>query len=227
MSWLLVPCLVALRDEFNTLNPTRDRSSDGSVGDLRHQDRPSDHNPDETGDTPYEDPDSINEVHAIDVDETGPWPRGRDFDDCMEIIRIRHMRGDDNRLQNMIRKRRVTSRTWGWTEWRPYTGSNPHDLHGHFSARYTAAQEADMRPWGLLRRETDDVDEADIEAIANRVMVKLTDKLETAASSAPDDAIVRNLIRIPWQYPGMLERLTKMERGIEDIVKRLPPAPAS
>ncbi len=60
----LVPSLARLRTEFNQLNPGRDKASDGWIGDAEHQANPtSDHNPDERG-----------AVHAIDVDNTGPWP---------------------------------------------------------------------------------------------------------------------------------------------------------
>lgn len=160
-SWSLVPCLRALRDEFNDLAPGRDKRSDGSVGDLAHQDRPSDHNPDETGETPYEDADSTNEVHAVDIDMSGPWPPGMSFDLAVKEVVDRHRRGLDDRLQNVIWNGRIASRTWGWT-WREYTGSNGHHEHGHFSARYTSRQEADTSPWGVKIRFGDDNDMADI-----------------------------------------------------------------
>jgi hypothetical protein len=68
---MLVPCLVSLRTEFDRL-----KASDGSIGDVTHQRTPSDHNPDETGRTPTRDADSINEVHAIDVDDDLRKPAG-------------------------------------------------------------------------------------------------------------------------------------------------------
>ncbi len=149
--WILVPCLVALRNELNELNPGRDKRSDGTIGDRAHQDSSSDHNPDETGDTPYEDADSRNEVHAFDGDDTGPWPGGINMGDIVNEIVKRHRTGLDDRLQNVIYNRRIASRSWGWT-WRDYTGSNAHTEHAHFSARYTSAQEASTRPWGLTAR---------------------------------------------------------------------------
>jgi hypothetical protein len=157
-TWIVVPCLLALRDEFNTLAPNRDRGADGTIGDPRHQEESSDHNPDETGNTPFEDADNVNEVHALDVDSTGPWPAGKDLDSRVEIIRLRHQRGLDDRLQNIIWRGRVASRSWGW-EWRTRDGVGHFD-HAHFSARYTTAQENDMRPWGVI--EEDDVSAADV-----------------------------------------------------------------
>lgn len=146
--WILVPCLTRLRSEFNALAPGRDKASDGSIGDTSHAASSSDHNPDESGATPYEDSDSIDEVHAIDVDKDlrkSGWTMQR----AVDIIVARHRSGADDRLQYVIWNRQIASRSWGWT-WRAYTGSNPHDKHAHFSARYTTAQEADTSPWGLL-----------------------------------------------------------------------------
>jgi hypothetical protein len=153
--WSLVPCLVTLRTEFNALSPGRDKSSDGSIGDTAHSQSSSDHNPDETGSTPYEDADSINEVHAIDVDKD-LRRAGWSMQKAVEIIVMRHREGRDNRLQNVIYNRRIWSRSWGWTT-RTYTGANAHTQHAHFSARYTTAQERDTRPWGLLEAEDDDM----------------------------------------------------------------------
>jgi hypothetical protein len=146
-----VPCLVSLRTEFNTLAPSRDRSSDGSIGDSAHASSSSDHNPDETAKTPFEDADSLNEVHAIDVD-ADLRKSGWSMTKAVEVIVTRHRTGADNRLQNVIYNRRIWSASWGWTA-RTYTGSNPHDKHAHFSSRYTTAQEQDTRRWGLLEAE--------------------------------------------------------------------------
>ena len=150
-SWILIPCLVALRNEFNELSPKRDKASDGSIGNTAHAGGSSDHNPDETGNTPSEDADHINEVHAIDVDSSGPWPNGATFDLLVNEIVTRHRQGLDDRLQNVIYNRRIASRTWGWT-WRDYTGTSAHTEHGHFSGRYESVHESNTRPWGLTAR---------------------------------------------------------------------------
>ena len=181
-AWILVPCLATLRAEFNTLNPNRDKASDGSIGDLAHQDSPSDHNPDETGETPYEDDDSTNEVHAVDIDKTGPWLPIRPFDVSVEIIRKRHQTGDDNRLQNIIWNGRIASRTWGW-QWRKYTGPNQHTQHAHFSARYSAAQERDTRPWGIVPDWSDMATEAQIRDLLRAELARF--KAEWQAQQQP------------------------------------------
>lgn len=151
-AWILVPCLVTLREEFNTLAPKRDKGADGSIGDQAHANRPSDHNPDETGATTREDADRKNEVHALDIDSTGKWPSGMTFDAAINLIVDRHKGGKDDRLLFVIWNRRIAEESKGW-KWRPYSGtSDPHTGHAHFSAKYTTAQEANTRPWGLLER---------------------------------------------------------------------------
>ena len=193
-SWILVPCLVTLRSEFNAIAPGRDRASDGSIGDLAHAQTSSDHNPDETGATPYEDADSTNEVHAIDVDKDLRRP-GWTMQKAVEIIVVRHRQGRDNRLQNVIYNRVIWSRSWGWTA-RRYTGANAHTQHAHFSARYTTAQESDTRPWGLLEAEDDDmatITQSDFNA---RMDAWWTSRLASSARDNPQ----RTALRVaPWQ----------------------------
>jgi hypothetical protein len=152
----LVPCLVSLRGEFNELAPTRDTESDGWIGDAAHQQEQSDHNPDATG-----------AVHAIDVDRDlrrAGWSMER----AVQITVGRHRSGLDERLHYVIFNRRIWASDWGWTE-REYDGPNPHDKHAHFSARYTAAAERDVSPWGLLAaQEGEGMDAADFFASAAR-----------------------------------------------------------
>jgi hypothetical protein len=179
-SWILVPCLQELRDEYNLLAPSRDKTSDGSIGDQAHASSPSDHNPDETGVTPYEDADSTNEVHAIDVDKDlnrSGWSMTR----AVQVIVERHRDGRDDRLQNIIWDGKIWSRSWGWAA-RVYTGSNPHDKHAHYSARYTTTQENDRSPWGLLEE-------------AGMGVLQADDKAYLASLVAPTVAGVRHAVK--------------------------------
>lgn len=152
MAWELVRSLVALRNEFNVLAPGRDKGADGSIGDSAHTSR-SDHTPDE--DSRYlrdHDADDKNEVHALDIDSTGPWPE-RFHTIVMRIIAGERAKWQDPndvcRLEYVIWDRKIYSRSNNF-EARDYAGSDPHTNHAHYSGRYLTASENDTRPWGVL-----------------------------------------------------------------------------
>lgn len=147
MTPVLVPPLVVLRAEFDTLAPARDRASEGWIGNQQHRQTMSGHNPDESGNAPHRDHDGRDEVRAIDVDDSGPWPRGMSMLAAVELIVARHRAKHDNRLAYVIYERRICSASSGWT-WRAYTGSNPHDKHAHFEALPSA--DASTAGWGVL-----------------------------------------------------------------------------
>lgn len=130
----LVPCLVVLRSEFNTLAPKRDKGADGWIGDAAHQHEISDHNADSKG-----------RVLAVDIDSTGPWPAS--FDSYVQTIVARQKAGYDGRLEYVIWNRRIASRTSKW-EWLTYTSTtDPHTGHAHFSARHDHTGQDDKTPW--------------------------------------------------------------------------------
>ncbi len=200
-SWILVPSLVSLRAEFNRLGPNRDKASDGSIGDTAHSQSSSDHNPDETGATPFEDADNVNEVHAIDVDKDGPWAPGWSMARAVTTIVERHRTGKDDRLQNVIFKlpgepSQIWSRNWGWTA-RIYTGSNPHDHHAHFSARYTTAQENDTGPWGLIE-EDDGMAGITQDEFNTRMDAWWNDRMKPPAEGASPNPALSKLMVAPW-----------------------------
>lgn len=145
--WILVPCLVQLRNEFNALAPHRDKASDGSIGDVAHEERQSDHNRDETGNVPIRDADKTQEVHAIDVD-TDLRVSGLTMEHCVQFVLTRCRSGKENRLRYIIYNRRIWSASNGWRQ-ASYSGANPHDKHAHFSSSYDSAREADTRSWHL------------------------------------------------------------------------------
>lgn len=128
---MLINGLVVLRSEFDKVNPKRDHSSDGWIGDDRHAQTISDHNPDDAG-----------LVHAIDVDVDGV-PMAK----IVAFVVARCKAGKETRLQYVIFRRTIWSRSWGWTA-RTYTGINPHTKHAHFSARH-ADVAGNSEPWGV------------------------------------------------------------------------------
>lgn len=131
----LVPCLVLLRATFDDLFPGRDHASDGWIGDPAHQARDSDHNPDSRG-----------LVHAIDVDRD--LGEGADMQAFVDHLVGRCRTGAEKRLTYVIFNRRIWSASHEWAN-RPYTGTNPHDKHAHFSASYLPARETNTTSWHL------------------------------------------------------------------------------
>ncbi|MEV4344898.1 hypothetical protein AB0J83_10510 [Actinoplanes sp. NPDC049596] len=145
--WILVPCLVRLRSEFNAIAPGRDKSSDGSIGDTAHQATQSDHNDDEVGNVPIHDADKIHEVHAIDVD-VDLRESDLTMEKVVQFLLGRCRSGAEKRLRYIIYNRRIWEQSNGWRQ-KAYNGSNPHDHHAHFSASYTTSLEASTASWHL------------------------------------------------------------------------------
>ncbi len=146
-SWILVPCLAALRAEFDEIAPGRDRNSDGSIGDPAHADRSSDHNPDETGNVPIRDADKVNEVHALDVDADLRTP-GLSMETVVQLLLFRCRLKLERRLRYIIYRGRIWSASNDWRE-EPYDGTNGHFAHAHFSSSYEPAREASKASWHL------------------------------------------------------------------------------
>jgi hypothetical protein len=197
--WILVPCLVALRAEFNAVSPSRDRGADGSIGDSSHTSS-SDHTPDEDSDVLRDhDADHKNEVHALDIDSSGPWPGGAAwFDAAVKGIVDRHRRGEDDRLQYAIWNRKIASRSYGWV-WRTYTGTaDPHTNHVHFSARYTTTQEQDTSRW--LPTAGDDMSVQDVRDYFKSAATGVRGGGDAFSRADRDDlaAVLRFALGINW-----------------------------
>lgn len=125
--WVLAPCLVELINETDRLYPTRDTSSDGSIGDQDHASRTSDHNP------------SGGYVHAVDV--THDPANGCDVQRLMDhLVATR-----DGRVAYLIHNGVIVDSD----TWRPraYTGSNPHTHHLHVSIHHTSPARNNLGHW--------------------------------------------------------------------------------
>jgi hypothetical protein len=160
-AWVVIPSLLKLRDEFNLVSPKRDKGSDGTIGDSSHTSS-SDHTPDESSSKlQNKDADHTNEVHALDIDSTGPWPDGKRgdtkgswFDQKIHmIIATEKKRWQDPkdmcRLNYIIWCGIIYDKDNDWVGV-PYHGSaDPHTGHAHFSARYETRAESDIRSWGV------------------------------------------------------------------------------
>lgn len=144
---ILTPALRTLRDAFNDVAPSRDKTSDGWIGDTAHQHEVSDHNPDETGSVPIHDADKVNEVHAVDVDNNLN-ESDLTMEKVVQFLLGRCRSGAENRLRYIIWNRRIWEASNGWRQ-RKYTGASPHTEHAHFSGSYESKLEASTESWHL------------------------------------------------------------------------------
>jgi hypothetical protein len=118
-----------LRLQVDDNYPDRDRTSDGWIGDTRHQARPSDHNPDAEG-----------IVRAVDIDRDLSGKAKPDLmPDLADQLRLCGKRGD-KRISYIIFDGRIASSKKAWA-WRSYSGSNKHNHHCHVS--FTKAGDTD------------------------------------------------------------------------------------
>ena len=109
-----------LRLQVDNSYLSRDKSSDGWLGDYRHSTRASDHNPDKQG-----------IVRAIDIDRD---LSGKAKPDLMPDLadQIRLCAKSDKRISYIIFNGKIASPRMGW-RWRKYSGINPHTQHCHVS----------------------------------------------------------------------------------------------
>lgn len=120
--------LRALRDLLNQRWPSRDKSSDGWIGDEEHQRRDSDHNPDPV----------TGVVRARDVDKDGVPIR------LIVAAGMLHPA-----MRYVIFDRRIYRAADRWRP-RTYDGSNPHTGHAHLSSQRTAAADKSTAAWDLI-----------------------------------------------------------------------------
>ena len=110
-----------LRLQVDDTYSDRDRTSDGWIGDTRHQAGVSDHNPDAAG-----------IVRAIDIDRDLSGKAKPDLmPNLADQIRL-CARAGDKRISYVIFDGKICSSKKSWA-WRPYDGVNKHNHHCHVS----------------------------------------------------------------------------------------------
>jgi hypothetical protein len=122
MQFQLSKAAKQLREQCDDTYPSRDRTSDGWIGDTRHAARPSDHNPDANG-----------WVRAIDLDRDLSGRAKPDLmPDLADQLRILCKSKREKRIAYIIFDGRIASSKKSWA-WREYTGANKHNHHMHVS----------------------------------------------------------------------------------------------
>lgn len=139
--WELAPSLVQLRKEIKSAFPGRNTGLDGSIGDVAHAKRVSEHNPDSQG-----------IVRAIDIDVR----RSGKYDQSIAKTILDSVIGDP-RVHYAIHRGHIYSRTYGWSM-RKF-GGVAHNDWVHVSLRNNSSNRATRQeleqaanntsPWGL------------------------------------------------------------------------------
>lgn len=132
MAWRVARSLLTLRDQVNAIWPSRNKSSDGTIGDRAHQATQSDHNPN-----------SANVVTAMDI--THDPKVGLDARKLAERL----VASRDPRIKYIISNGQILSSKVNPWQWRTYTGANAHRAHVHISVDGNPALYDDARPWAL------------------------------------------------------------------------------
>lgn len=129
MAWRLAKSLEQLRAQINFRYPTRDKTSDGSIGDASHSARKSDHNPNGAG-----------VVCAIDID------KDLSSTETIKTIVDNLFVSRDKRIKYLIYNGRITERDKQGIiyKWIPYNGINKHEKHLHISVKTVLADNVDL-----------------------------------------------------------------------------------
>lgn len=140
-SWRMAASLLVYRSEADAANPGRDRTSDGTIGDRRHQalGADSDHNP-------WLKVAGVGVCRAADLDSDGldlatAFERGRAL---AAAGRLPQVTGGGYLIYNG----KITSADF--STWRVYTGDNPHVVEGHVSVSRDPARFDRRDPWGIF-----------------------------------------------------------------------------
>lgn len=135
--WYPVAGITTLRGQVDKRWPTRDKRTDGILGDSAHAARISDHNPDSKG-----------AVHALDLDKD---LRGSKYDvewfaDQL-IAYPRNKKPGSQRFKNIVFQDRVASGTYRDHYWTWRNGDYGHFDHIHVS--FTTAGESDKMEFAI------------------------------------------------------------------------------
>jgi hypothetical protein len=127
-----------LLGEINARSPRRDKAADGGIGDTRHAQSKSEHNPCRCCDVVCARDFTHDPAGGFDSYAFAEWLRGR-------------VLAGEARVLYVISNGRIYSgqgQAHPAGEWRAYTGKNRHAHHVHVSVRHGPDLYDDAAPWG-------------------------------------------------------------------------------
>jgi endonuclease I len=138
--WRTAEALRSLLRGVNQQAPQRRKQSDGTIGDIAHQGRKSDHNP-----QIWDDITKKGVVTALDITHDP-------MRNCnCEVLAKSLQANKDARIKYIIWNKQIMNSFMfngieAWT-WRPYMGANPHDKHIHVSVKCEKELYDDGKDW--------------------------------------------------------------------------------
>jgi hypothetical protein len=183
MSWRIAESLKRLREQINAAFPTRDKTSDGGIGDAAHASRNSDHNP-------WVSDGKQGVVTAIDIDED----LGVDdfeLEDLITAIR----KSKDPRVKYIIYEGRITVAGSNLQRWKKYTGKNSHSHHAHISVHSDRKLYDDRSDWyiGIKHKPATTAEPASIALPESSESVSNVAASEPAVPAQPSLSLPSNI----------------------------------
>lgn len=206
MAWRVAKSLLTLQQQLNKAYPNRNKISDGTIGDVDHSKRDSDHNP-------WYGPGIVT---AIDI--THDPANGVDIDRLSDEL----VASKDNRIKYVIANGLILDTRTGLmpgtaNKWQTYGGPNKHVSHMHISVMANSTCD-DSRPWDLPMLKTGDNDMKPDERDA---LYDIREQLTGSRSSKPPQYAGWDTAAGKLTLVDMLRRLLERQAAVENKLDRL------
>lgn len=206
MAWRVAKSLLTLQQQLNRAFPRRNKISDGTIGDLDHSNRASDHNP-------WYGPGIVT---AMDI--THDPANGVDIDQLSDELAA----SKDHRIKYIIANRLILDTRTGLlpgtaNRWQPYNGSNPHVKHLHLSVMANSACD-DARPWNLpMLREDNDMKDDERDALYD-IREQLAGGRSSNPPVYPGWPTAAGRLTVVDMLRRLIERQAKVEEKLDQLV---------
>lgn len=200
----LAPTLAVFRDQVNDKWPVRDTTSDGTIGDKKHRDRKSDHNPDLRG-----------VICAWDCDEDlagkkGRYPHIQPGQGLRALVDATVRAAKAGRLPQLyyvIYEGKIYSRTRGFKP----KDADGHDHHAHFSVYHSAHLADRTNRWDVF---TEDKEPHHTYVTVKATGRKIIDKNRITVDGFNRASVSEDSIHVYW-VQVWLDQLDLLEGSVD------------